>query len=403
MKNYKWLSLCLLSTVAINLTACGSSDTTESVTSTSAEAVTDSSAETVTSSAEEEAVTSTSGSDDQLSAIGIPVITGSDWTLEDCIVLAEYKGLQLTETVEAVSEDDITVYLASMGLPEEAEEVTDDSATVEIADTVNISYEGAIDGVSSDSMTAEDTDLLIGSGLFIDGFEDGLIGMKAGETKDLELTFPDDYAAEDYAGQDVVFTVTVNSISRVPVMTNAWVMEYTDSVYTSVEEYRASVREELEQSNEESADYTMRQEAWQLVQDNCEFLALPQEYIEIGEAELQEEIDAIKESYSLDDEGYLEYVGMTEEELEEQIAQYGCYVAQSKLVLEAIMQAEGLSTDSDAYAETLASICESLGLTEDEAMEEYGEDTIQDYVLTQMVLDVIVENAEITETTDEAE
>lgn len=128
---------------------------------------------------------------------------------------------------------------------------------------------------------------MIGSGTFIDGFEDGVIGMKTGETKDLNLKFPDSYQSTDLAGKDVVFTVTVNAFTRPAEnidgweLDDAWVAENTD--YSTVEEYRAGKRAELEAANETTAENNLQNDAMQQMADGCTFHKIPKSYITLGE------------------------------------------------------------------------------------------------------------------------
>ncbi len=118
--------------------------------------------------------------------------------------------------------------------------MTDPDAQAREGDTVNIAFEGTRDGEAFEGGSSDSYDLVLGSGRMIPGFEEGIIGMKIGETKDLNLTFPDDYQEESLQGAHVVFSVTVNSIRRAPEPTDAWVEEYTEGEYTTVEGYRIS-------------------------------------------------------------------------------------------------------------------------------------------------------------------
>lgn len=141
------------------------------------------------------------------------------------VTIGEYKGLTLDNTVEAVTDDMVDGRIKEE-LQNKAEEVTEGS--VQNGDVVTINYVGTKDGVAFDGGTANNYELTIGSGTFIDGFEDGIIGMKKGETKDLDLTFPEEYSSEELAGQEVVFKVTLQSFKRAPELTDTWVAKNTD-------------------------------------------------------------------------------------------------------------------------------------------------------------------------------
>ena len=370
------LILCAL--MAAGLVACGGSSG-ENSSSVSGESTGTS---TVSSSSQEDAIMS------------IPLAEGDDWKLEDCIVLGDYKGLRLTKTVGQVTEEEVDSYIQSQAT---AEEVTDENAAVQDGDTVNIDYVGKIDGREFDGGSAQGSVLVIGSDTFIDGFEDGLIGMKKGETKDLNLTFPDDYGNTDVAGKAVVFTVTLNSISRAPEQDDAWVSSYTDGKYTSMNDYRAYMKESLQEGNDEAADQQLNSDAWEQIEKTCTFLKLPKSYVEEGSEEFEKNVTSQAEQYNATLDDFITQNGLTAEEYKTRKEQYGRYTAESRLLLEALMQAEQLTDDSQEYKDALAETEKAWGMTEDALKEQYGEDTLKQYVETQMVLDKVIGYAEVTE------
>ena len=370
------LILCAL--MAAGLAACGGSSG-ENSSSVSGESTGTS---TVSSSSQEDAIMS------------IPLEEGDDWKLEDCIVLGDYKGLRLTKTVGQVTEEEVDSYIQSQAT---AEEVTDENAAVQDGDTVNIDYVGKIDGKEFDGGSAQGSVLVVGSDTFIDGFEDGLIGMKKGETRDLNLTFPDDYGNTDVAGKAVVFTVTLNSISRAPEQDDAWVSSYTDGKYTSMDDYRAYMKESLQEGNDEAADQQLNSDAWEQIEKTCTFLKLPKSYVEEGSEEFEKNVTSQAEQYNATLDDFITQNGLTAEEYKTRKEQYGRYTAESRLLLEALMQAEQLADDSQEYKDALAETEKAWGMTEDALKEQYGEDTLKQYVETQMVLDKVIGYAEVTE------
>lgn len=370
------LILCAL--MAAGLAACGGSSG-ENSSSVSGESTGTSE---VSSSSQEDAIMS------------IPLEEGDDWKLEDCIVLGDYKGLRLTKTVGQVTEEEVDSYIQSQAT---AEEVTDENAAVQDGDTVNIDYVGKIDGKEFDGGSAQGSVLVIGSDTFIDGFEDGLIGMKKGETKDLNLTFPDDYGNTDVAGKAVVFTVTLNSISRAPEQDDAWVSSYTDGKYTSMDDYRAYMKESLQEGNDEAADQQLNSDAWEQIEKTCTFLKLPKSYVEEGSEEFEKNVTSQAEQYNATLDDFITQNGLTAEKYKTRKEQYGRYTAESRLLLEALMQAEQLTDDSQEYKDALSETEKAWGMTEDALKEQYGEDTLKQYVETQMVLDKVIGYAEVTE------
>ena len=146
------------------------------------------------------------------------------------VTIGEYKGLDLNRTSQSVTDDDVQAEI-NYDLEDNGTEVKD--GTVENGDTVTINFTGTIDGKEFDGGSAEDYELVVGDGGMIDGFEDGIVGMKSGETKELDLTFPDDYYEESVAGKAVVFKVTLQKFTRPAELTDEWVAANTDydSVY----------------------------------------------------------------------------------------------------------------------------------------------------------------------------
>ena len=172
-----------------------------------------------------------------------------DYTASDYVELGEYKGLTVKIAPIEVTDEEILAQISANAGSDAMEDVTE--GTVEEGDTANIDYVGKLDGEAFDGGTAKGYDLEIGSGTFIDGFEDGLVGVKIGDTVDLTLTFPESYPSEELAGKETVFTVTVNSVKRMKELTSDLVSTITDGEYTDVDAYKESVKETLIKNKED--------------------------------------------------------------------------------------------------------------------------------------------------------
>ena len=241
--------------------------------------------------------------------------------------------------------------------------------------------------------------MTIGPNTFIDGFEDGVIGMKQDETKDLNLTFPEDYT-EELAGKDVVFTVTVNAISRPQELTEAWVQENTD--YTTIDEYRQAQREQLEASNEFSAENTLESTALQAVLNNAEIKQIPQSYITLGEQMHEQMYTSYASLYGVTLDEFLDqYVDKDAYEQEQDA--YARQVAELSLVINAISEEEGWTTDDEDYISRFNTMVQNSGVTEEEFVEQNGEESIELSVNQDRVLDLVLENATINEVMVDAE
>ena len=228
----KTVAAMLVMCMALSATACSESDTKETKTETTQD----------TGDKKDSA-----SSDKKTSASAVRLVSVSD--VSKYVTIGEYKGLTLDRASVTVTDDDVQAEI-DYNLEEKGTEVND--GTVEEGDSVTINFTGTIDGKEFDGGSAEDYDLVIGEGGMIDGFEDGIIGMKKGETKELDLTFPDDYYEESVAGKPVAFKVTLQKFTRPSELNDEWVAANTE--YKTVDEYRAAVKKELEENETKSAD-----------------------------------------------------------------------------------------------------------------------------------------------------
>ena len=326
-------------------------------------------------------------------------IKDGDFSLAECVKLPEYKGMKLTKTVYEVSDEYVDTYIESLA---QDVEVSDENATVEEGNTVDIAYEGKIDGETFDGGSSDSYDLIIGSNTFIDGFEDGLIGMKKGEEKDLNLKFPDDYSSSDYAGKDVVFHVTVNAIKTKEVQDDAWAESYSDGEYKTMKELREYIRSNIEENLASNAEQTLKSDAWTNVHNGTDFIILPQKYIDLGQELFLTlmETEAQTYGYSSADE-YFEDAGVDDDDIEEYKQNYGISYAKSRLVAESILEAENIATDGDEINAVYDELAENYGITVDEMLEQYGETRAYLYAICSVANDKIVEYADITEKVEE--
>ncbi len=359
----------------------------------------DTSDSSAVSQSQEETSVSSSGEDEDSSAEAseelkrIPVAEG-EFELADCVELGKYQGLTLEKPSVEITEEDVDSYIRSFM---EQETVTDPDAQAREGDTVNIAFEGTRDGEAFEGGSSDSYDLVLGSGRMIPGFEEGIIGMKIGETKDLNLTFPEDYQEESLQGAHVVFSVAVNSIRRAPEPTDAWVEEYTEGEYTTVEEYRISVREQLAANQENSARYTMQQEAWNQIAEDTVFKQLPKSYVEEGETEFDSSVEQEAAAYGMDKDAYIQAAGLSTQEYQEQKELYGRSAARSRLLLDALAEAEGLTADSPEYQAEVENLANTYGMDKETLISTYGEEAVRQYAMTQAVLDRVLEAARITE------
>ena len=362
--------------------------TTEAATETeteSEEETTEAASETETGTEDASEEESESESETEFNVADLPAYDASEY-----VTLGEYKGLTVEVDPVEVTDEQVMDKIAS----ETKQTLTE--GTVEDGDTVNIDYVGKLDGEEFDGGSAEGYDLEIGSCTFIDGFEDGIIGMQVGETKDLELTFPEDYHSEELAGKDVVFTVTVNSISRVPELTD----EVADSVVEGMtaEAYQESVRQDLEDSAKESQKSDAQQKLLQAVYNNATISGYPEENLQYTIKRATDYYEWLASMYGMSLDDYLTNYGMTQDEFKEQIQPVAEEALGEEMTLLAIAKEENIEVSDEEYQDGLARYAEAQGMDDPSKLEEaYGENYIRNSLLQEKVLNFLYENATIEE------
>lgn len=321
------------------------------------------------------------------------------------VELGEYTGIEYTKTVAEVTDEDIQNKLDSFvsGLSEN-EEITD--RAVENGDIANIDFVGTIDGEEFEGGSGESYDLTIGSGTFIEGFESGLIGHNIGEEVSLDLTFPEDYNSEDLAGKDVNFKVTINSISvkNTPELTDALVKENTD--YDTIDAYKDSIREELKTSNEESAEQQAKSDIFNKVVENSKINGYDEDEVK---QLVDDEFDNFKqtaqtyESYGYSYEDVLAANGYeTEDELKEGITEYVKNYLNQKMVLYCIADKEGIKVTSEETDKKVQEYMDTYQVeTKEEVYDYLGDDYFEVAILSEKVIDFLVENAVLVDSTEE--
>ena len=321
-----------------------------------------------------------------------------DYDLNEYIKVGEYKGLETEAVTVTVTDDEIQQSIQSALKAAATSESLEKGDAVQDGDTVNIDYTGKIDGKEFDNGSAEGYDLTIGSGSFIDGFEDGLIGKKIGETVALELTFPDDYNEESLQGKDVVFDVTINSATRetIPEYDLDFVKNNTD--YDTIEAYEASVKKQLKEGKEEEAQEEQKTALWSKALENTEVEKYPEREVEHYMEFNSQQIDEMAESYGMERAEVLsKYEFGDEEEFAAVNEDSSKLRVKQEMLIEYISDQEGLQyTDEEKQA--LIEDFQNQGYDAKTIESQTGR-TMADYVhielLYQKVLDFLLENAEI--------
>ena len=320
-----------------------------------------------------------------------------EYDVESMVKLGEYKGLTYTETDVSVSDDEVESQINStLTAHATAEQITD--RAVEDGDTVNIDFEGKIDGKTFDGGTASGASLTIGSGTFIDGFEDGLIGVKPGDKTTLKLKFPDEYKTNtDLAGKDVTFDVTVNYIKGddiVPELDDDFVKGLNIDDVSNVKEYRAYVKSQLQANKESEAEKSKQSELLQQAVDNAEIKEIPEELVTQYATQYTDYYKQYASYFGLELSHFLtQYMNQTEEEFNQSAEDYGKERAGYMLVVSAIAKAEKVDVDA-LYDEKVAQYAEQSGYADAATLEkDYSKRYLNQIIINEEVQNILEENA----------
>jgi len=416
----KKLVTMLVATISVStLFGCGASNESATDNSSAVDSATEDSS---TSDDSTDAASEGDSTSDSASTDSSVVTFGDDSyisniNVSDYVTLGEYKGITVEVASVNVTDEDVEEEITNTYLPSITNEVTD--RAVEEGDTVNIDYVGkyADSGEEFDGGSAEGYDLTIGSGTFIDGFEDGLIGAEIGDTVDLELTFPEDYSNTDLAGVDVIFSVTINSIVEpAEEVTDDNVSSLGITDVTTVKQLKAYVKnllvEEATQEYQEELESAVIEKAVENATFADEFPeAVVERYVEM----FNNSLDYYATMYYYytgtqmtgDDylESYLTSIGEDTSDLEAYKLESATEQIEATLVAFAVAEAEGIEITEDEIEEEISSASSSAGYSDNTEYEEYylGQvgmsvrELVKESLTDEKAVDFLAENAVVVE------
>lgn len=330
----------------------------------------------------------------------------SGFTAADYVDVAPYKEFTVEVAPKNLIDDaDVQAEIDSfLAQNEELEEVTD-RTDVQVGDTVNIDFVGKKDGEAFEGGSAEGFDLEIGSGSFIEGFEEGLIGREVGESLTLDLTFPEDYGSEDLAGQNVTFDVTINSIqrSRIPELTDEYIaglgiVDEDGMAVSTVEEFRAYQRDQLQATEDRNYEENLQSAILNYLVDNSNFKQdLPEALVERINGAYVDMFTSYADMYGVDLATFMSYYGSGPETYSDDIRNMADAYCRQLVVLSAIADAEGLNVSDEELQERLEEEAASYGYTSVEEMPMDDPELERESMMGNKVLAYLAEIATVTE------
>lgn len=302
---------------------------------------------------------------------GEPLVFTAKVTVKPEVKLGEYKGLEVEDEEVEVTDEDVMHDLEHQR-EHHAELVVKEDGEVENGDTVVIDFEGFVDGEAFDGGKAENHSLEIGSGQFIPGFEEQLIGKKPGEEVEVAVTFPEDYHAEELAGKEATFKVMIHEVKykELPELDDEFAKDLDDEVDT-LEELKAKKKEQLIEKRTEEADNKKRETLIEKASENSE-IAIPDAMVESELDQMVQEFEQRLQMQGMTLEMYSQFSGQDKDALKEQMREDAKKRVKTNLTLDAIAETEELeATDEDVEAE-LDKMAEMYGAEKEQIRQMLG-------------------------------
>ena len=323
---------------------------------------------------------------------------GEDWvitakvTVKPEVKLGEYKNLTVAKQDREASEADVDARLADLQ-KQHAELVVKEEEAVE-GDTVVIDYEGFVGEEAFEGGKGENYSLELGSGSFIPGFEDQLIGKKAGENVDVVVTFPEEYQAEDLAGKEATFKVTVHEVKakELPELDDEFAKDIDDSVET-LAELREKFLAEIKDSKEEAAKDAVEEAAIRAAVENAEIVELPHVMVHDEVHRAMDEFLNNMQRQGIAPEMYYQLTGSTEADLHKQFEGEADNRVKTNLVIEAIAKAEGFEATAEEIEAEIKELAESYNMPEAQVRRVLSEDMLKHDITMKKAVEIITSTA----------
>lgn len=323
----------------------------------------------------------------------------ADWvikaevTVKPEVKLGQYKDLEVSKQDREVTDEDVATRL-QREQESQAELVVKEDEAAEIGDTVVIDFEGFVDGEAFEGGKGENYSLELGSGSFIPGFEDQLVGKKAEDNTDVTVTFPEDYQAEDLAGKEAVFKVTVHEVKakELPELDDEFAKDVDDTVET-LDELKEKYRKELTEAKEKGAEDARDEEALKKAVDNAEVLDLPHVMVHDEVHRSMDEFLNNMQRQGISPEMYYQLTGSTEEDLHKQFEGEAGVRVKTNLVIEAIAAAEGIEATEEDIANEIKELSEAYNMPVEQIKRVLTEDMLKHDIAMKKAVELVTGTA----------
>ncbi|KAF1300135.1 MULTISPECIES: trigger factor [Enterococcus] len=324
---------------------------------------------------------------------------GEDWTIKAEVTvkpevkLGEYKNLTVEKQDREVSEDDVDARI-KREQEQQADLVIKEDEAAENGDTVVIDFEGFVNDEAFEGGKGENHSLELGSGSFIPGFEEQLVGHKAGDNLDVTVTFPEDYQAEDLAGKEAVFKVTVHEVKakELPELDDDFAKDIDEEV-NSLDELKEKYRKELAETKEKAAEDAKDEAAIRQAVENAEILDLPHVMVHDEVHRSMDEFLNNMQRQGISAEMYYQLTGSTEEDLHKQFEGEAEMRVKTNLVIEAIAKEENLEASAEDVAKEIKELSEAYNMPEDQIKNVLTEDMLKHDITMKQAVELVTGTA----------
>lgn len=325
---------------------------------------------------------------------GKPFIFTAEVALKPEVTLGEYKGVKVAKADTEVSDADVDKEI-NRERENNARTINVEDRAVKDGDMTVIDFEGFVDGVAFEGGKGENYPLTIGSGSFIPGFEEALIGAELNKETEVNVTFPEDYHAEELKGKPAVFKCTVKEIKekQLPDLDDEFASEVSD--FDTMAEYREDVQKKLTSKKEEEAKIAKEEAVLDAVIADAK-MEIPDAMLETQQRQLLENFAQRIQAQGLSLEQYMQFTGLTAQTMMEQLKPEALKRIQSRLVLEAVAAAEKMEATEEDFEAEIKSIAESYQMEADKVREllgEQGAKQVKEDICVRKAADFIVDNA----------
>ena len=309
------------------------------------------------------------------------------------VTLGEYAGLNVTKKVKTVEESQVEAELKRM--QDRNGRLLTREGAAEDGDTVDIDFEGFVDGTAFEGGKAEHYSLVLGSHSFIPGFEEQVVGHAAGEEFDVNVKFPEEYQASELAGKDATFKIKLHEVKykELPNLDDDFAMDVSE--YDTLEELKNSIRKGIEDNNEKMADQQVENDLIEMVVNNMT-AEIPQAMYDERIEELVQDFQYRISQQGLKLEQYLQYMGMNMDQFKAQFAEQAEKQVKMRLAMEAIVAKEGITASDEEFDKEVQRIADAYKMEADKVRSIVNEEAVKADLAVNKAIDFVKEKANVT-------